>query len=87
MNFRMRKSRRRWCGFDLRASASRNLPIACACVAALAAANASSGDWHKVAGLGALLLVLIAFQTLAQRPERWSRWMAWLPPELKKEHP
>ena len=82
----MRKSRPHWRGFDLRATVNRNLPAACACVAALAAANAASGDWNKVAYLCAFLVALIAFKTLAQLPDRWSRWMAWLPTELKKEH-
>lgn len=86
MNFRMRKSRRRWGRFDLRATANRNLPVACAVVAVLAAANAVSGDWLKVAYFGALLIALIAVKTLAQRSDRWARWMAWLPPELKGEH-
>lgn len=87
MNFRMRKFRRHWRGFDLRATANRNLPAACVVVSALAAANAVSGDWPKVAYSGALLIALIAVKTLAQRSERWARWMAWLPTELKKEHP
>ena len=82
----MRKSRRHWRGFDLRTSVNRNIPAACAVIAALAAANAASGDWNKVAYLSALLLALIAFKTMAQRPDRWSWWMSWLPTELKKEH-
>lgn len=85
----MRKSRpslRNWRGFDLRASVNRNIPAACAVVATLAAANAVSGDWLKVAYFGAILFALIAMKTLAQRSDRWARWMAWLPTELKKEH-
>lgn len=82
----MRKSRLRWRGFDLRAAVNRNFPAVCAVVAALAAANAVSGDWPKVAYFGALLIALIAVKTLAQRTDRWSRWMAWLPAQLKKDH-
>ncbi len=82
----MRKSSRHWRGFDLRATVNRNLPVACAFFAALAAANAANGDWIKVAYLSALMIALIAFKTLAQHPDRWSRWMAWLPAQLKKDH-